>query len=138
MNQFVSRRSWVYLMLAWILVSALAADAFNLDDLIPGAIVLHDDDDCLSFTQLMTVGNHLQGASSPRHRTVSAKGTQSGTGSGNSHTILAIDEDSPSLANDPLGPVPMESVLCADDFVISETAATPSNPIHLLNCTLLI
>ncbi len=138
MNRFVSRRSSLFFLLAWLLITALTGDAFNLDDLIPGTFVIHDEDDCLSVDQIVL--NHGSLSTAPVHHpgTIAPIKAANGGATKNSHATLAIDQDSPSLANDPLGPVPLESVLCVDEYVTSQESVTSSEPLHLLHCTLLI
>lgn len=48
MNRFVKSQSVLSYLVAWFFVAALFCDGANLDDLLPGCIVLHDDDEVAS------------------------------------------------------------------------------------------
>ncbi len=87
MNRFVSNRSFLFGIFAWLCIVSLGADFANLDDLIDTGTVLHDDQDVLAGQcQDLLNPNH-----SPAGFTASAPVLQVRT---------SVDQDSPSLEAD--------------------------------------
>ena len=109
MNKFVQRRSWRFLLTAWVFLASLFADSANLDDLFSSNYVLHDDDQVCSDASPSIPQNQYPDA--PQPSKVPEKNVQ-----------IVIDQDSPGLASDPLGPPPTIVSL----FVLDEQVATAS------------
>ena len=137
LNRLVHQQSTAWIIASWIVLAALTADAINLDDLIPGVYVAHDEVEAtspdLSFS--MTFAGSFQSA----HRSSNiAQTNHDGSGKTGRDPRIVFDEDSPSEAVEPF-----ETMLLAIFVDMSEQTAMPeatqtASPLHLLNCTLLI
>jgi hypothetical protein len=125
MNKFVQRGSRLFLLTMWVFLASFFADSANLDDLFASNYVLHDDDEVCADAPSSIPQD--QSADVPQSSKAPEKKIQ-----------VVIDQDSPALASDPLGPPPTIVSL----FVLREQVTTASfsssNPFYLLNCTLLI
>ena len=125
MNKFVQRRSWLFLITAWVFFASLFADSANLDDLFSSNYVLHDDDQVCSDASSPIPQNQYPDA--PQPSKVPEKNVQ-----------IVIDQDSPGLASDPLGPPSTIVSLFVLDEQVATTSFSSSDPFYLLHCTLLI
>jgi len=136
MNRFAERKSVIFVVLIWGFLAALFADGANLDDLLPGTVVIHSDEDNATQTEadLLTAvptKGPVRSHSLPRfpHKKEESQPT----------TPLRIiyDQDSDSLAANPVSlaetfvPLPPESP-------VEYESATTVHSLYLLNCTLLI
>jgi hypothetical protein len=125
MNRFVKTRSGLFLLLAWVIAASLFADAANLDDLCTSNYVLHDDDEVCSTASPSLPRGQSPGAPLPSN--VPQKQVR-----------VVVDQDSPALASDPLGPPStIVSLFELDEQVIAASFSS-SDPLYLLHCTLLI
>ena len=118
-------------------MAVLFADGINLDDLLPGRFVIHDQDDAVQASFVPVSASH-----SARPLLHGANGNQlAETSSGTLPSkILRIvfDEDSPSEAAGPLGSVFVAFASVVDDQTVSTSQSKPSSLLHLLHCALLI
>jgi hypothetical protein len=97
MNRFVKTDSLLFHIAGWFFIATLFCDGANLDDLLSGSVVLHDDDEVIAADQSPYAGADIPvcrgdysyaGASAVRQPV---------------HLLRApvrviIDQDSPSLA----------------------------------------
>jgi hypothetical protein len=125
MNLFVKRRSGVFLIISWVFVGSFFADSANLDDLFSSNYVLHDDDEVCSNASSSVPQEQYPGVPLPS-KTPEKK------------VQVVVDQDSPALASDPLGPPSTAVVLVALDEQVITTGFSSSDPLYLLHCTLLI
>jgi hypothetical protein len=84
MNRFVTRKSHLFLFVAWAFAATLFADAANLDDIFSSNYVIHDDDDAWGPPPPIPV--HDCGSPQSQGKTPPAP------------VRLILDQDSPSLA----------------------------------------
>ena len=139
MNRFAKSNSIIFVLLTWTFAWALFADGANLDDLIPGKVVLHDDEDMVSQQSMESAASALVCANVNPHaiRHIPPNG-----GAQKQDPIPAgrviVDQDSPSLAADHLiGKVfSEESVTPEESAVVAHLAL--AEELHLRLCTLLI
>ena len=125
MNKFVQRGSWLFLLTAWVFLASLFADSANFDDLFSSNYVLLDDDQVCSNASSSIPQDQYPDA--PRPSKVPEKNLQ-----------IVVDQDSPGLASDPLGPPPTIVSLFVVDEQVATTSFSSSDPFYLLHCTLLI
>jgi hypothetical protein len=125
MNYFVQKRSGLFLLTAWVFLASLSADSANLDDLFSSNFVVHDDDEVCSYA-LSPISQDLS-PGVPRPSNVPGKRGQ-----------LVVDQDSPALASDPLGPPSMIASLFLLHEKVSSASFSSSDPFYLLHCALLI
>jgi hypothetical protein len=98
MNRFIAHRSTLFVAVAILFAAALFADSANLDDLVAGRLVLHDDDAVLAAS--VQPGRDANAGSS----THAGQAPRSGSGTHQRHDaplsllIIVLDQDSPSLA----------------------------------------
>ena len=136
MNKFVQSKSKLFLALIWIFLASMFADGANLDDLLPGFIVVHSDEDNATQTE-----SELLTSSTTKTPVHSHSLPQSPLKKEDSQptTPLKIiyDQDSDSLA---AAPVPLaESFVPLPPQTLIEYESTISvHSLYLLNCTLLI
>lgn len=136
MNKFTNNKSKIFFAVCWLFIVSLFADGANLDDLLPGTIVVHSDEDNDTQTDydlLVSVSNdtpvHAQSLPEYPHKQETPQPT----------TTLRIiyDQDSDSLAANPVLAsesfvmLPPETPVCFESF-------KPPHSLYLLNCTLLI
>jgi len=107
-----------------VFLASLFADSANLDDLFSSNYVLHDDDQVCSNASCIPQD---QCPDVPQSSKVPEKNVQ-----------IVIDQDSPGLASDPLGPPPAIVSLFVVDEQVATTGYSSSDPFYLLHCTLLI
>jgi hypothetical protein len=125
MNLFVKRRSGLFLFTTWVFLASLFADSANLDDLFSSNYVLHDDDQVCSNTSSSIPQDQYPEAPQP------SKGPEK-------KVQVVIDQDSPALASDPLGPPSTSVSLFVLDEQVTTASFSSSDPFYLLHCTLLI
>jgi hypothetical protein len=136
MNKFTQSKSKVYLALGWLFLAALFADGANLDDLLPGTIVVHSDEDNDSQTEsqlLVPVSNNapIQSHSLPQHS------QKQETPQPTTPLRIVYDQDSDSLAADPM-PVAQSSIALHPGTQVEYESVTSPQILYLLHCTLLI
>ena len=118
-------------------MAVLFADGINLDDLLPGRFVIHDQDDAVqaSFVPISAQPSSPPALGGSDGRRLGSKPAET-----RPSKILRIvfDEDSPSEAAGPLGSVFVAFASVVDDQAVSTSQSTPSSLLHLLHCALLI
>jgi hypothetical protein len=136
MNRFTSNKSIIFFAISWLFIAALFADGANLDDLIPGTVVVHSDEDNDTQTDydlLVNVVNNtpVHSHSLPQHS------PKQETPQPTTPVRIIYDQDSDSLAANP--------VLASESFVmlppeaqVSIESIKPTHSLYLRNCTLLI
>ncbi len=125
-------KSFLLLGTVWAFVGMYFIDAANLDDLLPGAIVIHPeandsspDGSTLGFTSDGRVPQKTQSKSHKNERTAP-------------HTLrVIVDQDSPSLAAESLVTTLTPTDLPEDPIHVA-SSFTPSSSLYLLHCALLI
>jgi hypothetical protein len=125
MNKFVQKRSGLFFLIAWVFVASFFADSANLDDLFSSNYVLHDDDEVCSNAPSSIPQDQYPNA--PQPSKVPEK-----------RVLVVIDQDSPALASDPLGPPSTIVSLFVLDEQVTTASFSSSDPFYLLNCILLI
>lgn len=137
MNRLVLQRSTWWPIASWLIVAFLTADAINLDDLVPGVYVAHDEIEVSSPAPGFSITR--PGVLAARQRSSKFSTTRSGANdkSGTAARIV-FDEDSPSEAAKAV-----ESSLHPIAFNTDEQSAVlerggSESPLHLLHCMLLI
>lgn len=136
MNRFTQKRSLLFFAFGWLFVVALFADGANLDDLIPGTVVVHSDEDYSLQTdaQLLTPvssGVPVSPHSLPQHF------PKRETPKPLTPLKIVYDQDSDSIAADPVLASESCVILPPEDHVYNESA-TPMQSLFLLHCSLLI
>lgn len=136
MNRFTQKRSILYFAFGWLFIVALFADGANLDDLIPGTVVVHSDEDYSLQTdaQLLTpvssgmpLSPHSLPQNFPKRETPKPL----------TPLKIVYDQDSDSIAADPALASESCVILPPEDHVYNESA-TPMQSLFLLHCSLLI
>ena len=117
----------------WVFLGMYFVDAANLDDLLPDTIVFHPDADDSSpdgsAPELSGNGLNAQKSQPAPDQNASSK---------KPHTLrVVIDQDSPSLAAEPLVSMLSSHTIPEDQIHISDSFISTSS-LYLLNCTLLI
>ncbi|HUI63937.1 MAG TPA: hypothetical protein VL126_03770 [Bacteroidota bacterium] len=97
MTQFVKSRSLFFYLVAWLFIAALFCDGANLDDLFPGFIVLHDDDDVATADQAASTGDIVLLSQVAHQSQGTCTAGQTIPFSPARYRII-LDQDSPSLA----------------------------------------
>ena len=139
MNRSASSNSLFFVLFTWIFACALFADGTNLDDLISGSFVLHDDEDMVSQQTMESAVSALASASAiPR----SLRHLPAGNGTQKQVPLPAgrviVDQDSPSLAADHLiGKVFSGEAVAPEESAIA-AHFTLAEELHLRFCALLI
>ena len=136
MNKFTQNKSKIFFAVAWLFVVALFADGANLDDLIPGTVVVHSDEDNDTQTDYDLLAN-VTNNSPVRSQSLPQHSKKQETPQPTTTLRVIYDQDSDSLAANP--------VLASEAFVLLPPQ-TPvyfesqkqTHSIYLLNCTLLI
>ncbi len=117
----------------WLFLGAFLIDAANLDDLVPGNVVLHPDSDEESCDQPPVAYTPAAGQA----RTLSHDINRVGQSTPMHHVRLVIDQDSPSLAAESLVPsLPIDRI--AEDTHRTCESFRPTSSLYLLNCSLLM
>ncbi len=139
MNRFVSRKSILVLVLAWVVTLTLFADGANLDDLCSGTIVLHDDDEVGAAADMNSAAQVDQGIP-PNHAPL----PPSHDAKNDSHQVPAapirviVDQDSPFLeAESRLGTL-FESFDATNTNIVVHQNPQGREALHLQFCSLLI
>ncbi len=117
----------------WLVIGLYFFDAANLDDLSPNAVVYHPEtDECAPDGASFGLSGHVATSQHP------STAPQPGSHSNSRHSlIIVIDQDSPSLAAEPL--VGTTSILVfAHQPLPSVESFDSSSSLYLLNCSLLI
>ncbi len=121
------------LVTIWVFIGLYFIDAANLDDLLPDTIVLHPEADD-SSPDGSTI--ELTGDDAIVQKPQSAP-DQSGQSKKSETVRIVIDQDSPSLAAEPLVSMLSSHAMPEDPIHIADSF-TSSSSLYLLNCTLLI
>jgi hypothetical protein len=126
-------KSYLVLALIWVFIGAYFTDAANLDDLLPNTIVFHPeaDDSSPDGTPLSFTGD---GVIAQKAQSAPNQGDQSRK----TKTLrIVIDQDSPSLAPEPLVSMVSSKSIPENPIHITDPF-TSSSSLYLLNCMLLI
>jgi len=136
MNKFTSNKSVVFIAVSWLFIAALFADGANLDDLLPGTIVVHSDEDNDSQTdaQLLT---HVSNDMPVRSHSLPQPSHSRETPQPTPPLRIVYDQDSDSLAASPVL-ASESSVILPPEIHISIKSIEPTHSLYLRNCTLLI
>jgi len=136
MNKFVQSKSKLFLAFIWLFLASMFADGANLDDLLPGFIVVHSDEDNATQTEseLLTPST----TKTPVHSHSLPQSPQKKEDSQPTTPLKIIyDQDSDSLAAAPVSLA--ESFVPLSPQTLIEYESTISvHSLYLLNCTLLI
>jgi hypothetical protein len=138
-RSFSKPSPFILRLLFWVFMAATAVDAANLDDLIPGVMVLHDDEDGLTGGGLSTALTNEDQSPTPLLPAVPHHNDRHQNRKTPSAPLRVIfDQDSPSLAAD-VDRVAFESIiLTPHDPLPSERIPVACEALHLRLCTLLI
>jgi hypothetical protein len=136
MNKFTSNKSIIFLAISWLFIAALFADGANLDDLIPGTVVVHSDEDNDTQTDydlLVNVPNDtpVHAQSLPQHS------PKQETPQPTTTLRIIYDQDSDSLAANPVL-ASESSVMLPPETQVAVESIIPTYSLYLRNCTLLI
>ncbi len=136
MNKFTSNKSIIFLAVSWLFIVALFADGANLDDLIPGTIVVHSDEDNDTQTDydlLVNVPNDIpvHAHSLPQHP------QKQETPQPTTTLRIIYDQDSDSLAANPVL-ASESSVMLPPETQVAIESVIPTYSLYLRNRTLLI
>lgn len=117
----------------WVFIGLYFIDAANLDDLLPDTVVFHPeaDDSPLDGTEIEFIGDCINAG---RSRPAPIQSDQSKKPEG---LKIVIDQDSPSLAAEPLVTT-ISSQAFPEVLIHLPDSFTSSSSLYLLNCTLLI
>ncbi len=117
----------------WLFLGTFVIDAANLDDLVPGNVVLHPESGDASGDQ--TPVTYREGDVQARavHHGVEKVWQNKQL----RHTRPVIDQDSPSLAAEPLAASLSTDRMPEDPHQMVDSVR-PAASLYLLNCTLLI
>ena len=136
MNKFTSNKSIIFLAISWLFIAALFADGANLDDLIPGTVVVHSDEDNDTQTDYDLLVNVISNTPVRSH-SLPQHSQKPETPPPTTPVRIIYDQDSDSLAANP--------VLASESFVmlppeaqVSIDSIKPTHSLYLRNCTLLI
>ncbi|HTY09572.1 MAG TPA: hypothetical protein VMF88_00745 [Bacteroidota bacterium] len=136
MNRFISNKSLFFFAVSWLFIIALFADGANLDDLLPGTVVIHSDEDNDSQTDsdlLAQVSDNapVHAQSLPQHQ------TKQEVPQPVPPLRIVYDQDSDSLAANPV--LASEAfVLLPPETQVSIESIIPTHSLYLRNCTFLI
>jgi len=136
MNRFAQKNSKIFLAIIWLFLVTLFADGANLDDLLPGIVVVHSDEDNATQTEseLLTASN----ASLPVHSHSLPRYPKEKKDPQPTAPIRIIyDQDSDSLAAAPVSLAELSVPLLSETPIAYESAVSIQS-LYLLNCTLLI
>ncbi len=136
MNKFTKNKSKIFFAVCWLFVAAMFADSANLDDLLPGTIVVHSDEDNDTQTDYDLLVN-VHNDSPVRSQSLPQQPKKQETPQPTTTLRVIYDQDSDSLAAQPVLAsesvvmLPPETQVCFDSI-------KPTHSLYLLNCTLLI
>jgi hypothetical protein len=136
MNKFAQNKSKIFLAFVWLFLAATFADGANLDDLLPGFIVVHSDEDNATQTEseLLTPS----ATKTPVHSHSLPQPLQKKEDSQPTPPLRIIyDQDSDSLAAAPV-PLAESFVPLLPETLVEYESAASAHSLYLLNCTLLI
>ncbi len=136
MNRLAKSGSTAFLIMSWFFVASLFADGANLDDLIPGRLVMHDDEDALSALPSVSEATHIPG--SPAHHAKMSLPRETGRPPGSAPLRVMVDQDSPSLAPDMEPPLEGTMALAAMNEALRENLPPTGDDLYLRFRTLLI
>ena len=130
---FRKSKSPLVVGIIWIFVAAYCFDAANLDDLIPGNVVVHPD---TNESSLAPQAASFDGLVSTPAKPASHPAAP--TQCGKPHTIrIIIDQDSPSLAAEQLIAITCSTVL-SEEHSLPIQSYRSSSSLYILNRALLI
>ena len=137
MNRLVQQRATWWVLASWLVVLSVTADSINLDDLVPGVYVAHDEVEATSLAPGLSITHPgvlpaQRGASKVSH-TRSSSRDRSGVA-----TRIVFDEDSPSEAARPVEITLSPVTLSVDEQSATFQGSGSESPLHLLYCSLLI
>jgi hypothetical protein len=137
MNILIRQRSASFLLIGWCLVAALFADGINLDDLLPGRFVIHDQDDAVQAS-LVPLAAQSTSDAGPGSSGAPRVGSKPSETQSLKFLRFVFDEDSPSEPAGPLVSVIVPFTPVAENQAASLSTSTSSSLLHLLHCALLI
>ncbi len=136
MNKFTANKSKIFFAICWLFVAALFADGANLDDLIPGTIVVHSDEDNDSQTDSQLLA-HVSNDAPVRSHSLPQHSHNQETPQPTTPVRIIYDQDSDSLAANPV--LASEAfVMLPPEIQVSIESIIPTHSLYLRNCTLLI
>ena len=130
---FRNMKSPLVAAIIWMFVASYFFDAANLDDLLPGNIVVHPDTDQASLAPTALSFDVLINA-------IAKSGSRSAAGTQCSKprvSRIIIDQDSPSLAAEPLVAI-TTSLVFSEERAVSVQSHQSALSLYLLNRTLLL
>lgn len=136
MNKFTSNKSTVCIVISWLFIAALFADGANLDDLLPGTIVVHSDEDNDSQTDAQLLA-HVSNDAPVRSHSLPQHSHSQETPQPTPPLRIVYDQDSDSLAASPVL-ASEASVMLPPEIHVSVESIQPTHSLYLRNCTLLI
>ncbi len=139
MNKFVQKRTKLFLIATWTFIAALFADGSNLDDLFPGTLVIHSDEDNLSgcVFELETPSQGTTPSQSPSIPQIPQ--LPKGSKQVPIPTIRVIfDQDSPSLTGESLESDGSFSLLFPDEQQVVYHCPIFAESLYIKFCTFLI
>ena len=136
MNKFTSNKSTVCFVISWLFIAALFADGANLDDLLPGTIVVHSDEDNDSQTDAQLLA-HVSNDAPVRSHSLPQHSHSQETPQPTPPLRIVYDQDSDSLAASPVL-ASEASVMLPPEIHVSVESIQPTHSLYLRNCTLLI
>lgn len=136
MNKFSTNKSKIFFALSWLFIAALFADGANIDDLLPGIVVVHSDEDNAAQTEaeLLTA---LPAKTPVRSHSLPQYPQKKADSQPTSPLRIIYDQDSDSLAANPVSlaesfiPLPPETP-------VEYESASSVHSLYLVNCSLLI
>jgi hypothetical protein len=136
MNKFTANKSKIFFAICWLFIAAMFSDGANLDDLIPGTVVVHSDEDNDTQTDydlLVNVSNDtpVHAQSLPQHP------QKQETPQPTTTLRIIYDQDSDSLAANPVL-ASESSVMFPPETQVAIESVIPTYSLYLRNRTLLI
>lgn len=140
MNKLAKTRSPLFILIGWLLLVSSFADGANLDDLVPGTLVVHDTEDGEGYVQpqlrLLGGSDAFSGISAHHSRPITSK--ESKPSSHQSALRVILDQDSPSLAADYVGYAERFATVASDSQPVSTWCIFCNESLYLQYCSLLI
>jgi len=139
MNRFATSRSLSFRIVAWLFLAALFCDGANLDDLLPGSVVLHDDADVMSCGVAGPgVGALSQAAGSPVRGASTLTLPVQFPSQMRGLVRVIVDQDSPSLTAMSCEGVPSWCAAANASAGVSADLRLPTSLLYLRNRSLII
>ena len=136
MNKFTKNKSKIFFAVCWLFIAAMFSDGANLDDLIPGTIVVHSDEDNDTQTDYDLLVN-VHDNSPVRSQSLPQHPKKQETPQPTTTLRVIYDQDSDSLAAAPVS-LAESFVPLLPETLVEYESTTSAHSLYLLNCTLLI